>query len=82
MNSALFRSYIKDRTMGVSKMNYMDGVKINEESNRVINCPVCDNRDIHEDDEFCNICGTSVANECTSCKTYAETNARFCRFYI
>lgn len=73
-------SYIKDRTMGVSKMNYMDGVKINEESNRVINCPVCDNRDIHEDDEFCNICGTSVANECTSCKTYAETNARFCRF--
>lgn len=73
-------SYIKNHTMGVSKMKYDDGVKVDEESCRVFNCPTCHNREINEEDDFCIICGTPASNECSQCGKYAESNARYCRY--
>lgn len=65
-----------------------------DDNGRALNCPTCNNQDLHG--EYCHICGTYLVNKCTGisveekhdpriswhklegCGTLLEGNARFC----
>lgn len=42
-------------------------------------CPVCENGDIQETDNYCKICGLSLNNVCQNCGTILDSSARYCR---
>lgn len=45
-------------------MYYNDGIPLNENNNRVIKCPICDNEEYSVTASFCKICGTELLNQC------------------
>ncbi|MGN7192843.1 ImmA/IrrE family metallo-endopeptidase [Bacillus mycoides] len=75
-----------------SKMLYNDGVEMNEHG-LVKKCPNCENEQLSQSGDYCNICGTFTVNMCSgingpytnairdfdnTCKTYLNSNARYC----
>lgn len=62
-----------------NSMIYDDLIYLDDEG-RVEKCPVCENDDIIEEAQFCQICGQPVFNKCTNpaCGEIATGNARFC----
>ncbi len=74
------------------KMKYK-GFSLSE-TGKALLCPKCNNEEIHNEGDYCKICGTYVTNKCAGetdldphgneyvvqapCDTVAEGNARFC----
>ncbi|MCI7300438.1 MAG: ImmA/IrrE family metallo-endopeptidase [Clostridiales Family XIII bacterium] len=66
---------------GAGFMKY-DGIKLNEH-NRPLECPCCKNEEIHENANYCMICGKWLLNQCENedCPEFDKPlpgNARYC----
>lgn len=65
-------------------MRYTDGVPMDDDM-RVLYCPRCQNEELDNDSEFCQICGLSLYNTCTGDwqsnipEHRNKSNARFCK---
>lgn len=69
-------------------MIYDDGFELDSTGKAKI-CPKCENEEISEDGEFCEICGTVLVNKCSNIQGYnneppcgkiARGNARYCKY--
>lgn len=61
-------------------MKYNNIYELNQRGRATV-CPQCQNEDISDDADYCEICGASLINRCTNpeCKAIGSGKARFCK---
>lgn len=81
----------KNISWGESDMIY-NGIDVNEDCKALV-CPKCENEQIIEDGDYCQICGTYLINRCSNihgyntidgfveaCGNLTDGNARYCHY--